>query len=78
MPDKKLINDLKAKIEALVIAIPKEQAAYDFYMDIASKYEDEASKEMFLFLAKQEASHKDLLERILSDLEGKLEQAMLG
>lgn len=77
MSDKKLINDLKAKIEALVIAIPKEQAAYDFYMDITSKYEDEASKEMFLFLAKQEASHKALLERILGDLEGKLEQAML-
>lgn len=78
MPDKKLINDFKAKIEALVIAIPKEQAAYEFYMDLASKYEDQASKEMFLFLAKQEASHKDMLERILGDLEGKLEKTMLG
>lgn len=77
MHNKKLIGDLKAKIEALVIAIPKEQEAYEFYMELASKYDDEASKEMFLFLAKQEMSHKDLLERILNDLDGKLGKAML-
>ena len=77
MPDKKLINDLKAKIEALVIAIPKELAAYEFYVDHASKYEDQASREMFIFLSKQELAHKDTLERILNDLQAKLEKAML-
>lgn len=77
MPDKKLINDLKAKIEALVIAIPKELAAYEFYVDLASKYDDQASKEMFIFLSKQEMAHKEMLERIFSDLQAKLEKAML-
>ncbi len=76
MPDKKLINDLKSKIEALVIAIPKELAAYEFYVDLASKYEDQASREMFIFLSRQELAHKDALERILSDLQAKLEKAM--
>lgn len=77
MPDKKLINDIKSKIEALVIAIPKELAAYEFYVDLASKYEDQASREMFIFLSKQELAHKDALERILNDLQAKLEKAML-
>lgn len=76
MPDKKLINDLKAKIEALVIAIPKELAAYEFYVDLASKYEDEASREMFIFLSRQELAHRDALERLLNDLQAKLEKAM--
>ncbi|MBF0292185.1 MAG: hypothetical protein HQK86_08525 [Nitrospinae bacterium] len=76
MPDKKLISDLKAKIEALVIAIPKELAAYEFYVDLASKYEDEASREMFIFLSRQELAHKDALERLLNDLQAKLEKAM--
>ncbi|MBI4665376.1 MAG: hypothetical protein HY751_03075 [Nitrospinae bacterium] len=78
MSDKKLINELKAKIEALVIAIPKELSAYEFYVDLAAKYEDQASKEMFLFLAKQELSHRDTLERLLADLQAKLEQALTG
>lgn len=77
MPDKKLVNDLKSKIEALVIAIPKELAAYEFYVDLAAKYEDEASREMFIFLSKQELAHKDLLEKILNDLQAKLEKALL-
>lgn len=77
MPDKKLINDLKAKIEALVIAIPKELAAYEFYMDLSTKYEDDASREMFIFLSKQELAHRDALERILGDLQARLEKAML-
>ena len=76
MPDKKLIKDLKSKIEALVIAIPKELAAYEFYVDLAAKYDDQASKEMFIFLSRQELAHKDALERILNDLQAKLEKAM--
>ncbi|MBI5815192.1 MAG: rubrerythrin [Nitrospinae bacterium] len=78
MPDKKKVNDLKAKIEALVIAIPKELSAYEFYVDLAAKYEDTASKEMFIFLAKQELAHRDALERLLADLQTKLEKELIG
>lgn len=75
MSDNHRIKDLKAKIEALIIAIPRELEAYEYYMEMADRYEDESSKEMFVFLAKQELSHRDVLERILSDLERELVEA---
>lgn len=65
-------KDLERKIEALIIAIPREAASYDFYMQLASEYADQASKEMFTLLAEQEKKHQDALESILADLEGKL------
>jgi len=71
---KKMIKDLKAKIEALIIAIPRELDAYEFYMELVDQYEDQASTDMFTFLAKQELSHRDALERLLKDLETKLER----
>ena len=77
MADKKLINNLKAKIEALVIAIPKELDAYEYYMDMAAQYDDPASKEMFVYLAKQELGHRDALEKILANLQEKLEKELL-
>ena len=45
------------KIEALIIAIPKELEAYEFYNDLVEKYETETSREMFFFLVKQELPH---------------------
>ncbi len=65
-------KDLERKIEALVIAIPREVDSRDFYMKLAEEYPDQASKEMFSFLANQEKQHQDMLERILADLEEKL------
>ncbi len=65
-------KDLERKIEALVIAIPRESESYDFYMKLAAEYPDEASKEMFTFLANQEQMHQEALERILANLEEKL------
>ncbi len=65
-------KDLLRKIEALVIAIPRETESYDFYMKLADEYPDQASKEMFRFLAQQEQRHQEALERILADLEQKL------
>lgn len=78
MSKKELIKDLKSKIEALVIAIPRELEAYEYYVDLAEKYDDQSSREMFLFLAKQELAHKDTLERILSELQSKLEKVIEG
>lgn len=65
-------KDLLRKIEALVIAIPREVDSYHFYLKLAEEYPDEASKEMFTFLANQEKKHQEALERILANLEEKL------
>jgi len=77
MTDRKLTKEIKTKIEALVIAIPRELEAYEFYLNLAEEYEDKASREMFMFLAQQELSHKEKLEEILADMESKLEKIML-
>lgn len=69
------IKDLKSKIEALVIAIPREQEAYEFYTELKELYDDQSSKEMFDFLARQERQHKINLENILKDLEEQLKEA---
>jgi len=68
----KEIKDIERKIEALVIAIPRELEAYEYYMELHVQYTDPASKEMFLFLAKQEKSHQEQLERLLGTLETEL------
>lgn len=74
---KEKIRELKKKIEALVIAIPRELEAYEFYLDLAEKSADDApSKEMFMFLAKQELFHRDHLERIMNDLQIQLEEEL--
>lgn len=75
MTDKAHIRELESKIEALIIAIPREVEAYDFYMAMAERYTDDSSREMFVFLAKQELSHRDMLEKILSDLQRELAEA---
>jgi len=76
MADRKLVKELKAKIEALVIAIPREVEAHQYYTDLSEQYEDESSREMFLFLAKQELNHKRRLEEILAGLERQLEKTL--
>lgn len=73
---KEKVKELKKKIEALIIAIPRELEAYEFYLDLAEKSDDLPSKEMFMFLAKQELSHRDHLERILNDLQSQLEKEL--
>ncbi|MBI5177965.1 MAG: rubrerythrin [Nitrospinae bacterium] len=65
-------RDLERKIEALIIAIPRETEANEFYLKLAGEYQDEASQEMFRFLAEQELRHRASLEHILAGLEEKL------
>jgi rubrerythrin len=65
-------KDLERKIEALIIAIPRETDAQEFYLQLEREYEDPASKEMFKFLAEQEKGHRLHLEAILARLDEKL------
>lgn len=43
---------------ALIIAMKKEKAAYRLYMDMAAVAPDKDIREVFLFLAHEEANHK--------------------
>jgi rubrerythrin len=52
--------------EILNFAIEGEQAAHDFYVDLAEKAEHPSMKDIFMGFAKEEAGHKKKLERIKS------------
>jgi rubrerythrin len=74
MDNKKRIKELKRKIEAVIIAIPREVESFEYYNEMAEQYEDQDSKEMFYYLAKQELAHQASLERILGEMEVELKQ----
>ena len=48
--------------EALVVAMKKEKKAFRLYMDLVEAADDENTKNIFLFLAQEEAKHKLKLE----------------
>lgn len=66
---KEMIAHLEEQIEALVIAIPKEESAYLFYRDLANSTRYGSWREMFERLADQELGHKRSLEKILEDIQ---------
>lgn len=64
-----LIKELEEQLEALVIAVPKEEAAHRFYLDLVNSTKHEGSRKMFLQLADQELDHKRSLEKIVEDIQ---------
>ncbi len=70
-------RDLQTMIEAVVLAIPRETAAYEFYAALVSKSSTEAAWDMFTYLAEQEKLHEAKLRSILSDLKSQLELTKL-
>lgn len=52
--------------EILDFAIGREQAAHDFYMDLATKMEERGMKEIFVQFAGEELGHKAKLNSIKS------------
>lgn len=65
-------------MEAVLIAIPKEQAAFEAYSSLAVKAQDEPTRKMFEFLAAQEKGHEEKLRGVLSFLKTQLEYETLG
>jgi rubrerythrin len=57
-----MIDKTTDPLEAIKIAIRREQEAHDFYKNHADLFENDATKEMFLFLAKEEMKHKTKLQ----------------
>jgi rubrerythrin len=66
------IRELKEQMEALVIAVPKEEAAHRFYLDLARSTSHEGTRRMFMELAGQELEHKRKLEGLLDDMRKEL------
>ncbi len=44
------------------MAIGREEAAYDFYMDLVAKLSDQSMRDTVLFIAREERKHKAFLE----------------
>ena len=53
--------------DIIVIAIKKEEKAYNLYNDLAKKTEDKNAKKLFLKLASEEAKHKNIFEQIYDE-----------
>jgi rubrerythrin len=53
-------------VEALQMAIKREEAAYEFYMKYARVFKNEATRKMFEALAEEEIKHK---EKLLAELD---------
>lgn len=53
--------------EAIKIAIQREHEAYEFYKNHAELFENEATREMFLFLANEEKGHEEKLQKELDE-----------
>ncbi|MFC1641959.1 ferritin family protein [Myxococcota bacterium] len=56
--------------EALVVAMHQEKAAYRLYHDLGRACDDSELKEMFRFLAREEAAHKLLFETQYDEMLG--------
>lgn len=66
------IKELEERLEALVIAIPKEESAYHFYQNLANTTKNEGTRKMFLELANQELGHKEKLEQFIDEINKEL------
>ena len=66
------IKELEERLEALIIAIPKEESAYHFYVDLANSTTHEGARKMFLKLAEQELSHRHTLETFTEEIKSEL------
>ena len=69
---KDLIRELEERLEALVIAIPKEIAAHQFYLDLANSSQHEGARKMFVQLADQELGHKHSLEKVVEEIQNEI------
>lgn len=68
------IRELEERLEALIIAVPKEEAAYHFYLDLANRTSHEGTRKMFLQLAHQELDHRHNLEKFTEEINKELER----
>lgn len=66
------IRALEEMIQVVLLAIPSEISAQDFYMNAAQKSTSGSSRELFESLARQEKGHEAELHKILDELKAEL------
>jgi rubrerythrin len=66
---KKRISSYEAKIDALMMAIGREIASQQFYLDLSEKHGDTPVGDIFRLLASEEATHKDRIEEEIAVLQ---------
>jgi rubrerythrin len=71
---KDTVRDIEEMIQVVLIAIPREIRAQEFYLSAARKAISDNSRELFESLARQERGHEAELRRILNDLKRQLER----
>lgn len=62
-----MIDKTTDPLEAIKIAIQREREAYEFYENHAQLFENDATREMFLFLANEERKHEEKLQKELDE-----------
>jgi len=62
-----MVDKADNPVDAIRLAIKREEAAYDFYMKHAKLFENEATRKMFEALAMEEIKHKERLQAELDD-----------
>lgn len=72
------IKALEEMIQVVLLAIPTEISAYEFYMNAALKSTSDSSRELFESLARQEKGHEAELHRILAETKTELSELKRG
>jgi len=68
------IRELEDMIEIVLISIPREISAREFYLNSVQKFRDGFARELFTDLAEQELGHEAELRKILKRLKEELSE----
>ncbi len=68
------IREIQEMIQVVLLAIPREISAREFYLRAANRAVSDNSRELFTELAEQEKGHEAELRRILEELKEELAQ----
>ena len=71
---KSKIKELEDMIEIVLISIPREISAREFYLNSVKKFRDGPARELFSDLAEQELGHEAELRKILKRLKLELDE----
>ncbi len=66
------IKELEDMIEAILLAIPREREANEYYTNAYNGATSEASRKMYSYLAEQEKLHETTLRKRLEELQQEL------
>lgn len=75
MDKKEKIKDLEEMIQVVLLRIPKEIEAKNFYLSAARRTKSEVARDLFNTLAQQEKGHEAELRRILKHLQTELQES---